>query len=365
MPLGLERHRGGDRAAQPRIVAGARAQHVAQLGAVLVAETLQQAAARRDAHPVAVAAEVVAVRRDHADANLAVRHAEITRGAARRNVAREKRVTAANPREYLVARHEARSAVVLIDRAKRHFLDERQIEPLRARETHEIQHFVVVAAAQDHAVQPDAPKPGALRRGDAGQHVAQAARARQRAETVLAQAVQADVDASEARRLQRRGELREARPVGRQGEFVEPGQARDALDERRQAGAHERLAAREPDPAHAERDERPRESGERVERQHVRARQESHVLRHAVHATEVAPVRHRQTHIRDSAAEAIDERAGAVDTRGAGGPARRRLAAGARFAAARARLRTRRHHAPHASLRSNWASLPCTSAHAA
>lgn len=234
-----------------------------------------------------------------------------------------------------------------------------------ARETHEIQHFVVVAAAQDHAVQPDAPKPGALRRGDAGRHVAQAARARQRAETVLAQAVQADVDASEARRLQRRGELREARPVGRQGEFVEPGQARDALDERRQAGAHERLAAREPDPAHAERDARPRESGERVERQHVRARQESHVLRHAVHATKVAPVRHRQTHIRDSAAEAIDERAGAVDTRGAGGPARRRLAAGARFAAARARLRTRRHHAPHAPLRSNWASLPCTSAHAA
>ncbi len=189
-----------------------------------------------------------------------------------------------------------------------------------ARETHEIQHFVVVAAAQDHAVQPDAPKPGALRRGDAGRHVAQAARARQRAETVLAQAVQADVDASEARRLQRRGELREARPVGRQGEFVEPGQARDALDERRQAGAHERLAAREPDPAHAERDARPRESGERVERQHVRARWESHVLRHAVHATEVAPVRHRQTHIRDSAAEAIDERAGAVDARGAGSP---------------------------------------------
>ncbi len=33
--------------------------------------------------------------------------------------------------------------------------------------------------------------------------------------------------------------------------------------------------------------------------------------------------------------------------------------------AARARLRTRRHHAPHAPLRSNWASLPCTSAHAA
>lgn len=227
-----------------------------------------------------------------------------------------------------------------------------------ARETHEIQHFVVVAAAQDHAVQPDAPKPGALRRGDAGRHVAQAARARQRAETVLAQAVQADVDASEARRLQRRGELREARPVGRQGEFVEPGQARDALDERRQAGAHERLAAREPDPAHAERDERPRESGERVERQHVRARRESHVLRHAVHATEVAPVRHRQTHIRDSAAEAIDERARHRR-------ARRRLAAGARFAAARAWLQTRRHHAPHAPLRSNWASLPCTSAHAA
>ena len=72
--------------------------------------------------------------------------------------------------------------------------------------------------------------------------------------------------------------------------------------------ADQRLAAGQPDPVYATRDEDVGQRDDLLERQDIGARQEGHRLGHAVAAAEVAPVRDRQAHIGDAPAEAVDHR---------------------------------------------------------
>jgi len=79
------------------------------------------------------------------------------------------------------------------------------------------------------------------------------------------------------------------------------------LEEAHDVSAYERLAASEAELTHAEAHEGGAKTVHLLDRQHFGFRQESHVLRHAVDAAEIAPVRYRDSQIRDPAAERVDD----------------------------------------------------------
>ena len=117
-----------------------------------------------------------------------------------------------------------------------------------------------------------------------------------RAEDLVVERVEADGDPVEARGLQRLGLAGEEGAVRRQRQVepVDPGEERD---QRLEVAAHERLAAGDPQLLDAEAGEGARETLDLLERQQVGAGEEGVVaaedlLRHAVDAAEVAPVRH-------------------------------------------------------------------------
>ena len=83
-------------------------------------------------------------------------------------------------------------------------------------------------------------------------------------------------------------------------------------NERHDPAPHQRLAAGEPQLAHAARDEGAAQPVELLERQQVGLRQERHVLRHAVDAAEVAAVGHRDAQIGDARARTDRPGAGAA-----------------------------------------------------
>ena len=83
--------------------------------------------------------------------------------------------------------------------------------------------------------------------------------------------------------------------------------ARHRPEEGHDALAHQRLAAGDPQLAHAERDEGRAEPVELLERQQLGLGQELHVLGHAVDAAEVAAIGHRHAQIADRPRERIDQ----------------------------------------------------------
>ena len=84
--------------------------------------------------------------------------------------------------------------------------------------------------------------------------------------------------------------------------------ARQRAEQRHDPAPHQRLAAGQPQLAHALGDEGAAQPVELLERQQVGLRQERHVLRHAVDAAEIAAVGHRDAQIGDRAPERIDQR---------------------------------------------------------
>ncbi len=70
---------------------------------------------------------------------------------------------------------------------------------------------------------------------------------------------------------------------------------------------HQRLAAGDPQLGDAEPAEAAPQAGDFLQRQHLRSRQEGHILGHAVDAAQVAAIGDRQTHIGDMPAETVDE----------------------------------------------------------
>ena len=120
------------------------------------------------------------------------------------------------------------------------------------------------------------------------------------------QRVEADRDASKAGRLQRINLIREQHAICGEREIVQAGLCRDHPHERRQVAAQQRLAAGQADLVHAEREEDVDERARLLEMQDVLARQpDVVVLRHAVFATEVAPIGDREPQVAQRPAEGI------------------------------------------------------------
>ena len=181
----------------------------------------------------------------------------------------------------------------------------------------EIAKLVLVHALERDRVDLDR-EAGALRGVDPGQHLVEFAPARDRAELVGIERVERDVDALHAAVRQLARVFRKLRAVGGERQLIEPiaEMARERLHERHDAAPHQRLAAGEPQLAHAARNERAAQPVEFLQRQQVGLRQERHVFRHAVDAAEIAAVGHRHAQIGDRPLERIDQR-GRLDGCGA------------------------------------------------
>ena len=82
--------------------------------------------------------------------------------------------------------------------------------------------------------------------------------------------------------------------------------ARQRLDQPHQVLAHERLAAGEPDFAHALGDEGGGQPVDLLERKQILPRQERHGLGHAIDAAEIAAVGDRDAQIGDAPAERVN-----------------------------------------------------------
>ena len=150
-------------------------------------------------------------------------------------------------------------------------------------------------------------EPGRGGRVDPGEH----ARDREvdvvhRAEDLVVERVEADRDPREPRVGERLRLLREERRVRRQRDVEVVAERRQPGDQELEVAAQQRLAARDAQLLHAEVDEDARDPLDLLEGEELAARQEAVVvaedlLRHAVHAAEVAAVGDRDAEIADAA----------------------------------------------------------------
>ena len=170
--------------------------------------------------------------------------------------------------------------------------------------------LVLVDALERDRVDLDA-QARRLRGVDAGDHLVELAPARDGAELLGIERIERNIDALDAVIGELARVFRKLRAVGGQRQLVEiaGGEvARQRADERHDAAPDQRLAAGQPQLAHAARDEGAAQPVELLQREQVRLRQEVHVLGHAIDAAEVAAVRHRHAQIGDRARERIDQR---------------------------------------------------------
>ena len=196
---------------------------------------------------------------------------------------------------------------VLFDLAQRHGLDERKIVALGTAPMDHPGDLVLVQALERHHVDLDL-EACACGGFNSAENLPEVAPPGDVPEPVGITAVEADIDAPDAAVEQHPSVPRELRAVGGHGQLVET--VADPLpelgDQKLEALADQRLAAGQSDPPHAAGDENVGERDHLLEGQHILARQERHRFRHAVAAAKVAPVGHRQAHIGDAPAEAVD-----------------------------------------------------------
>ena len=245
------------------------------------------------------------MRRDEADA--AVRKLFQTRVARRPAAlfgAVDQRVAAGDDLAHFIA-----GAVALAPRAthvaQRHFLDEGDVQAAFHGVGDQVRDLVRVAAFHGHGIQFDALEAGRAGGVDAGLHLTQVAHAGDGAKALRIQAVEADVQALYAGVGQRPGQLHQLRAVGGHHQFAQAGQRGDLAAELDDALAHQRLAASEADLAGAVGHEQRGDPLDLLQGEHLLARQEGHVLGHAVHAAEVATVGDRQPQVLDAASVAV------------------------------------------------------------
>lgn len=131
------------------------------------------------------------------------------------------------------------------------------------------------------------------------------------AEFVAVERIERHVDAAHAAIGEFRGEFRKLRAVGGQRQLGERACAHmpaEVPHQRHDVLAHQRLAAGQPQLAHAARYEDGTEPVEFFERQKVLLRQEGHVFGHAIGAAEIAAVGDGNAQIGDGAAERVHHR---------------------------------------------------------
>ncbi len=171
--------------------------------------------------------------------------------------------------------------------------------------------FLVVDALQRHGVDLDL-EARRLRRVDPLHHLREIAPAGQSPEAVGVQRVERDVDALDPAIAKLRRIAGKLRAIGGDGQFVEASRADVARQRSKQghdAAAHQRLAAGDANLARAEPHEGGAQPVEFLQRQQILLGQESHVLGHAIDATKVAAIRHRNADVGYGASKGIDERA--------------------------------------------------------
>ena len=262
----------------------------------------EQLALGRQPGPVAVVAEGPGHARDAADfaghARLCIAPAfrGLADGAHRQRLDRE---GLADAPQHLGRRHDLVHAPA-VGGADIHELDEPQRHVAAAEVPHHGQDLRVVDTALDDHVDLDRAEPGPLRGIDAVEN----ARDRELGvvhvpEDAVVDRVEAHRDSAEARIAQRLRLARQQRAVGGQGQVerlvFHGAQGREQGDQPFQVAPQQRLAAGQPDLAHAMADEDPRHAGDLLEAQQRRLRQEGialveDFLRHAVAAAEVAAV---------------------------------------------------------------------------
>ncbi|OIQ78261.1 hypothetical protein GALL_400320 [mine drainage metagenome] len=196
-----------------------------------------------------------------------------------------------------------------------HVFDETQDDAAIAEMRRHREDLRVVGAALDHHVHFHWAQSRSLRRLDAPQHFGNGEiHVVHTAEGRIVQCVQAHRHAVEPGVLEQLRLAGEDGAVGGEGEFrwisLWSAQGMQHLDQALQVLAQQGLAAGQADFAHAEIDEHPRRTGDFLETQQIGMPQEFIVLvedflRHAVSATEVAPVGDRNAQVVQRAQQAI------------------------------------------------------------
>src|ERR1700683_60004 len=190
--------------------------------------------------------------------------------------------------------------------AQRHQLDEAHMPVALEGQPREVHHIGLVVARSDDGVELDRREAGRLRRHDARPDFIEAAPSHLALYGLGIKAVEVHIDATQARLLERRGQLREQQRIGGEREAADTGHARHPLDDFHDIGAQQRLASGQAELVKADADRGARDHLVFGGLNQLGIRQEAQPLqRHAVDASEVAAVRDRHPQVIDFAIEGI------------------------------------------------------------
>ena len=195
-----------------------------------------------------------------------------------------------------------------LDLAHRHGFYEGQIETALAAPGDEVVELVVVDAAQGDSVYLDR-QPGVFGGVQAFHDLADAAATGEFLEPRGIACIERNVHPADTAGRQLMRILRQLGAVGGQGQFTERSSRQvlaEGFEQSHDAAADERLAAGDPQLAHAQSDEDGTDPLEFLQRQDFRLGEEHHVLGHAIAAAQVAAVGYRDPQIGDVTAEGID-----------------------------------------------------------
>ena len=306
-PLGL-RAMPATIACAHQLVALRRAQRPAQVGRVLLAQAHVHGAGAGHPHAVAALAEIVGQRRDEAEPAAGLR--DLARSAPARRSGRGCRsASSARP----AGRGPATAAGT--GRSGRRSISPSGMVSISVRSKPSAPHQATIRSSSSSLTPLSATaliltwSPAAfaasipaITLSNLPQRVIASNRSR-------SQRVQRDVDPPHARPCQSPANRAELAAVGGERQLVQRAAAHvpaELLDQPHHVAPDQRLAAGEPDLAHAQADERRAQPVQLLQRQQLGLGQERHVLGHAVDAAEVAAVGDRHPHVADGPAERVD-----------------------------------------------------------
>lgn len=305
MRLGLRLQGATDSVAQLRFIAWVITQDFAQIQGILSSQAKQQPTISGYTYPVAVAAEVMAVRRDESYPGLRPWNTIVTGRSTRGLGGGNKLEFGLEVGAYFIIGIKGLHPIMITDPTERHLLDEADVDSLVHGELDQIPRLVVVPVFEDDAVELDALEPRRAGRVDSAQDPVEIPVSGYEAKALWSQAVEADVDAPHARGPDLHGQLLEPGPIGGDHQLAELGEGRNLSHEPKDVAAYERLTPSQADLANTHDHEGPGDLGNLRKTQHLVPRCEALAGLHAVDATEVAPVRDRDAQIGDGAAETV------------------------------------------------------------
>ena len=238
-------------ALEPHVCLG-RAQRGTQVDAVALPQTKHQSSATGNANTVAFGAEAVAHRRNEGQPAAGFLNAPVACRTAGMVIDWRQL-----PALHQVLAHHIEWQVVIGGKSERHHFDQRQVAVMIAAPADHLVELGIVDAGHGHHV--DAHRNSSRARGvDAGQHIGQTFTARDALEDVFVQSVQRNVNATHTSGVQGHRLASQQGAVARQSQFVEftaanPGT--ETFDQPHDAGAHQRLAARQAQLPDAQADE--------------------------------------------------------------------------------------------------------------